>query len=162
MSITAEISQTFAKPSQTRTWIANAGEQNFVIDINEWCGIYNYCYTKVLTELSIFQFWCIITCVTWRSLTSKIVDRFNLAWNIPIVNVLQHHLTFYCKGKILQVIYIPARSKFIVVKVIFSFSILIIARVSKNWCQLQQKFLKHLRSPHKLELGLLMPANRIL
>ena len=56
VSITAEISQTFAKPSQTRTWIANAGEQNFVIDINEWCGIYNYCYTKVFTELSIFQF----------------------------------------------------------------------------------------------------------
>ena len=48
----------------TRTWIANAGEQNFVIEINEWCGIYNYCYTKVSTEFSVFQFPCIITCVT--------------------------------------------------------------------------------------------------
>ena len=108
VSITAEISQTFAKPSQTRTWIANAGEQNFVIEINVWCGIYNYCYMKVFTELSIFEFSCIITCVTWRSLTSKMVDRFNLTWNIPIVNVLQHHLTFYCKRKILQVIYTRA------------------------------------------------------
>ena len=64
MPVMGEISQTFAKPPQTRTWIANAGEQNFVIEINVWCGIYNYCYTKVFTELSIFQFPCIITCVT--------------------------------------------------------------------------------------------------
>ena len=78
MSVIGEISQTFAKPSQTLTWTANAGEQNFVIEINVWCVIYNYCYTKVFTGLSIFQFPCIITCVTCRSLTAKMVDRFDL------------------------------------------------------------------------------------
>ena len=36
------------------------------------------------------------------------------------------------------------------------------ARVSKDWCQLQQKFLKYLRSSQKVELGLPMPAIKIL
>lgn len=91
--------QHLRSPQKLELGLLMPANKIFVIEINEWCDIYNYCYTKVFTELSVFQFSCIITCVTWRSLTSKMVDRFNLTWNIPIVNVLQHHLSLYCKRK---------------------------------------------------------------
>ena len=75
VSVTAEISQIFAKPSKSRTWIANAGDQNFVIEINVWSGIYNYCYTKVFAEFSIFQFSC-TRCT--RFIVVKIIFSFSM------------------------------------------------------------------------------------